>query len=88
MSIHYKENTSHEESPLLSPSSSDTSFCGDENCCRKQPKKNNSTYLQMPTDDNDDPSCQLSNQPWKYKLIALLCAMFLASKTTLNILLR
>jgi hypothetical protein len=25
-------------------------------------------------------TCQLSSQPWKYKFVALLCAMFLASK--------
>ncbi|KAI9487306.1 MAG: major facilitator superfamily domain-containing protein [Benjaminiella poitrasii] len=77
----------NEETPLLSSSSSSTAnCCSEEGCCQnnnnnsatdKLLSKTISTNLQL-TIDSDDPTCQLSNQPWKYKIIALLCAMFLA----------
>ncbi|KAL7319191.1 hypothetical protein PS15m_002358 [Mucor circinelloides] len=79
-------NSMNEETPLLNPSSSTSSndCCSEIDCCRKQkdksPAANVYTKLYIPstTEGQDDPTCQLSNQPWKYKIVALLCAMFLA----------
>jgi hypothetical protein len=56
-----------------------------EGCCRYNKKQdtqpNTTTSLFISTNELDnDPTCQLSNQPWKYKIVALLCAMFLAGK--------
>lgn len=57
-----------------------------EGCCRYNKDKPvtpttipTATSLYIPNDDNDT-TCQLSNQPWKYKSVALLCALFLAGK--------
>lgn len=37
-----------------------------------------STKVDVQQIDYVNPTNQLSDQPWKYKLVALLCAMFLA----------
>lgn len=73
-----------ESTPLLQ----DDCCSAQEGCCRytkdnKKPVIPTSTSLYI-TEDND-PTCQLSNQPWKYKIVALLCAMFLASKSFLSV---
>lgn len=81
-------NNMNEETPLLNPSSSTSSndCCSEVDCCRNQQDKKTTTkvytklYIPSTVDSEDDPTCQLSNQPWKYKIVALLCAMFLASK--------
>jgi hypothetical protein len=71
---------SQERIPLLL----DNCCSEQEGCCRynkdgKKPVIPTSTSLYINNEDND-PTCQLSNQPWKYKIVALLCAMFLAGK--------
>lgn len=37
-----------------------------------------STKVDVQQIDYVNPTSQLSDQPWKYKMVALLCAMFLA----------
>ncbi|CEP14934.1 hypothetical protein [Parasitella parasitica] len=75
-------NNMNEETPLLNTSSSTSSYdcCSEADCCRKQQDKAPITKLFIPstTESDDDPTCQLSSQPWKYKIVALICAMFLA----------
>ncbi|RCH95918.1 hypothetical protein CU098_010196, partial [Rhizopus stolonifer] len=68
----FKENIT-EQTPLLSPSSSNN-CCSENDCCRN---KKNDVAVDINT-GQDDLTCQLSNKPWKYKIVALLCAMFLA----------
>ncbi|KAG2230135.1 hypothetical protein INT48_001477 [Thamnidium elegans] len=68
-----------ETRPLLS-----NNCCSEqEGCCRYD--NNNKDKQVTPTttslyisNENNDTTCQLSNQPWKYKIVALLCALFLA----------
>lgn len=95
MSIDKEEvysNSMNEETPLLNPSASTSSndCCSEIDCCRNQKDKPPTTnvytklYIPSTTDGQDDLTCQLSSQPWKYKIVALLCAMFLASKFELH----
>lgn len=55
-----------------------------EGCCRynktknKPPSTMTSLFISTNEQEDNDPTCQLSNQPWKHKFVALLCAMFLA----------
>jgi hypothetical protein len=73
----------NEETPLLTPSSSHntSSFCCSENegCCKNNAIKDKITTVDI-NNGQEDLTCQLSSQPWKYKSVALLCALFLASK--------
>lgn len=74
---------SQETTPLL-----DNCCSEQEGCCRYNknittPNKNpviptSSTALLIPNEEHEDPSCQLSNQPWKYKMVAFFCALSLA----------
>lgn len=74
-----------EETPLLSPSSSNntSTVCCSENegCCKNNFIKDKTATTTVDiSNDQEDLTCQLSSQPWKYKFVALMCAMFLASK--------
>ena len=47
-------------------------------CCSSN--KPNSTCCQQQQNPNNDDYCQLAEQPWQYKMTALICALLLAGK--------
>ncbi|KAG1646590.1 hypothetical protein G6F44_000674 [Rhizopus delemar] len=61
-----------EKTPLLTKQN-DT-CCSEQGCCSGSSQPDN----QEPIVLQKENECGLSDQPWKYKLVALLCAMFLA----------
>lgn len=63
-----------EKTPLLTKQN-DT-CCSEQGCC-----SNSGSSQQDPSEPivlQKENECGLSDQPWKYKVVALLCAMFLA----------
>lgn len=65
----------------ISQKSACCSFKNDDNgtsCCSS--KKNNKAPCSGLPPVNDDDYCYLSEQKWEYKMIALMCAIFLAGK--------
>ena len=67
-------NMTGEKTPLLTKQN-DT-CCSEQGCC-----SNSGSSQQDPSEPivlQKENECGLSDQPWKYKVVALLCAMFLA----------
>lgn len=58
-----------ERTPLLSDKKGADTCCSGQACC--------SSTSELPSNSSNGV-CKLSDQPWKYKIVALLCAIFLA----------